>query len=133
MLNDSSWCYDTSFLNSTNNSCCTPRALPSGAFIYLSPFLQGIKPPLCKGRWLPAGQTEGLSFSTHYNPPVSFADSPLYTRGPFPVPTIILQITLLVSVKDRRLYCRERKTPLPFPADNAHRCPIRSPKARHLS
>ena len=68
------------------------------AFLYLSPFLLGTKPPLCKGRWLPVGQTEGLSLSTHHNPPVSSADSPLYTRGPFPVPTIILQITLLVSV-----------------------------------
>ena len=75
------------------------------AFIYLSPFLQGTKPPLCKGRWLPVGQTEGLSLSTHHNPPVSSADSPLYTRGPFPVPTIILQITLLVSVNTVELYC----------------------------
>ena len=56
------------------------------AFIYLSPFLLGTKPPLCKGRWLPVGQTEGLSLSTHHNPPVSSADSPLYTRGPFPIP-----------------------------------------------
>ena len=75
------------------------------AFIYLSPFLQGAKPPLCKGRWLPVGQTEGLSLSLLYNPPVSSADSPLYTRGPFPVPTIILQITMLLFVKGRRLYC----------------------------
>ena len=60
-------------------------------------------------RWLPAGQTEGLSLSIHHNPPVSSADSPLYTRGPFPVPTIILQITLLVSVKGRRLYRPKEK------------------------
>ena len=31
----------------------------------------------------PKGLTEGLSFSEDYNPPVSFAASPLYTRGPF--------------------------------------------------
>ena len=74
------------------------------AFIYLSPFLQGAKPPLCKERWLPAGQTEGLSVPTHYNPPVSFADSPLYTRGPFPTPTIILQITMLLFVKGKEIY-----------------------------
>ena len=67
-------------------------------------FLQGTKPPLCKGRWLPAGQTEGLPLSMQYNPPVSSADSPLYTRGPFPVPTIILQITILLFVKGEDLY-----------------------------
>ena len=82
----------------------TLRTIPV-AFIYLSPFLQGAKPPLCKGRWLPVGQTEGLSLSTHHNPPVSSADSPLYTRGPFPVPTIILQITMLLFVKGGDLYC----------------------------
>ena len=51
-----------------------------------------------KGAWGWHGEavTEGLSLSKHYNPPVSSADSPLYTRGPFPVPTIILQITLRV-------------------------------------
>lgn len=31
----------------------------------------------------PKGLTEGLLFSEDYNPPVSFAASPLYTRGPF--------------------------------------------------
>ena len=87
----------------------TLRTIPV-AFIYLSPFLLGTKPPLCKGRWLPVGQTEGLSLSTHHNPPVSSADSPLYTRGPFPVPTIILQITLLVSVKGSRLYRPKEKS-----------------------
>ena len=30
----------------------------------------------------PKGLTEGLSFSEDYNPPVSFAASPLCTRGP---------------------------------------------------
>ena len=72
-------------------------------------FCRDAKPPLRKGGWLPVGQTEGLSLSTHYNPLVSSADSPLYTRGPFPVPTIILQITLLVSVNRSRLYSPNEK------------------------
>ena len=74
------------------------------SYIFLL-FCRDAKPPLRKGRWLPVGQTEGLSLSTHYNPPVSSADSPLYTRGPFPVPTIILQITMLLFVKGEDLYC----------------------------
>ena len=81
--------------------------LQTGDFLFL--FCMGAKPPLCKGRWLPVGQTEGLPLSLLYNPPVSSADSPLYTRGPFPVPTIILQITLLVSVNERRLYRPKEK------------------------
>ena len=40
------------------------------------------KPPLCKGRW-PEGP-EGLSLSGHIQSPSQQADSPLYTRGPFP-------------------------------------------------
>ena len=39
-------------------------------------------------------------------PPVSFADSPLFKAGAKAAPTIILQITLLVSVNKRRLYRR---------------------------
>ena len=38
----------------------------------------GIKPPLCKGRWPSDSEVGGI-----VNPPVCFADSPLYTRGPF--------------------------------------------------
>ena len=35
------------------------------------------EPPLCKGRWLPVGQTEGLyvTITAKYNPSVSYADS----------------------------------------------------------
>ena len=44
-----------------------------------------------------------------YDPPVSFADSPLYTRGPFLHPTIILQITLFVSVNKVELYRPKQK------------------------
>ena len=38
---------------------------------------QPYEPPLCKGRWLPVGQTEGLcvTITAKYNPSVSYADS----------------------------------------------------------
>ena len=41
------------------------------------------KPPLCKGRWHGTSRAGGIVPFLCYNPPVSFADSPLYTRGPF--------------------------------------------------
>ena len=46
------------------------------------------EPPLCKGRWhFRKKMTEGLSKKQNFsknNPSVSFADSSLYTREPFP-------------------------------------------------
>ena len=61
--------------------------------------------PCAKGGGCPQGRRRDCLVSTHRNPPVSSADSPLYTRGPFPVPTIILQITMLLFVKGEDLYC----------------------------
>ena len=77
------------------------KAAPAGAFRSATAQRAALGAEM---RWLPAEQTEGLSLSTSCNPPVSSADSPLYTRGPFPVPTIILQITMLLFVKEERLY-----------------------------
>ena len=77
-------------VHSSDNSCCGARHLPASAvllgicrplplaqvassatgsapiapqlpsYIFLL-FCRGAKPPLCKGRWLPEGQTEGLT------------------------------------------------------------------------
>ena len=86
----------------------TRRTIPV-AFIYLSPFLQGCRASLVQREVAARRADGGIAFIVHYNPPVSSADSPLYTRGPFPVPTIILQITMLLSVKAQRLYCSQKK------------------------
>ena len=45
---------------------------------------QPYEPPLCKGRWLPVGQTEGLyvTITAKYNPSVSYADSSPCTGEP---------------------------------------------------
>ena len=82
----------------------TLLTMPVAFIVYLSPFLQGYKASLVQREVAARRADGGIAFIVHYNPPVSSADSPLYTRGPFPVPTIILQITLLVSVNKRRLY-----------------------------
>ena len=45
---------------------------------------QPYEPPLCKGRWLPVGQTKGLyvTITAKYNPSVSYADSSPCTGEP---------------------------------------------------
>ena len=78
------------------------------AFIYLSPLqmLQAPKAPLCKGGWQKSLISDwGIVFVVYYNPSVTAcAAPPPFAQGRLFVPTIILQITLLVSVNTRRLY-----------------------------
>ena len=99
------------------------------AFIYLSPFLRRIRPPCVKGAgrnlWFLTGGLSCvdmlqslrhglrratprplLSASQTFSPLTG--KSALCTREAL-VPTIILQITLLVSVKERRLYRNQKK------------------------
>ena len=61
---------------------------------FMELFCTAPKPPLCKGRWheVPEGLSQykvririyfrQIRNILPHNPPVSFADSPLYTRGP---------------------------------------------------
>ena len=53
------------------------------AFIYLSPFLQRRKASLVQREVAARRADGGIVFIVHHNPPVSSADSPLYTRGAF--------------------------------------------------
>ena len=52
-------------------------SLPCCFHIFFSFSAGALSLPCVKGGGCPYGQTEGLSFSTHYNPPVSSADSSL--------------------------------------------------------
>ena len=94
------------------------------AFIYLSPFLVGRPSPL--GR-VPAEQADGRGFASsdlacarsqflwsdcHQQSIIRFALLP--QRGRLFAPTIILQITMLLFVKERRLYRHKQKMNLHF-------------------
>ncbi len=62
---------------------------------------------MCKGGWQKSSISDWgiVSLSIPYNPSVTaYAVPPPFTQGRLFSPTIILQITLLVSVKGRRLY-----------------------------
>ena len=103
MLNYSSWCYYTSFLNTADDT----SSLHNISFSFLQ-MLQAPKAPLCKGGWQKSLISDwGIvlvdtlqSFRHGYRRATS-----LYTREALR-PTIILQITLLVSVNRRRIYRR---------------------------
>ena len=83
----------------------TRRTIPV-AFVYLSPFLRRIRPPLCKGGWQKSLISDwGIVLCRYLTIPPSRLRraTSLCTREAL-VPTIILQITLLVSANGRRKY-----------------------------
>jgi len=92
MLNYSSWCYDTSFLNSSDNAGCFP--------ISFSFTDVGIRIPTGASA---LGMTHRNDSCSDYQRPLSLRAS-AHTGVAIRSPTIILQITLFVSVKARRLY-----------------------------
>jgi len=69
--------------------------------VYLSPFLQGCKASLVQ-REVAARRADG-GIVLHRIPQSASLTAPLHKRA-FPVPTIILQITMLVFVKGKDLY-----------------------------
>ena len=102
-----SWCYYTSFIHSSDNASC---------FHISFSFSAAHKAPLCKGGWQKSLISDwGIVLCRYLTIPPSRLRraTSLYTREAL-VPTIILQITLLVSVKGRRLYRKKRKTNLPL-------------------
>ena len=70
----------------SGTTCQLPPPLGEEAFLLavFSGDSQPYEPPLCKGRWLPVGQTEGLyvTITAKYNPSVSYADSSPCTGEP---------------------------------------------------
>ena len=94
MLNYSSWCYDTSFLNSSDNAGCF--------HISFSFTDVGIRIPTGASA---LGMTHRNDSRSGYRPLLSLRAS-AHTGVAIRSPTIILQITLLVSVNRRRLYCK---------------------------
>ena len=55
-----------------------------GTVAPLDPALFSLLPPLCKGRWIAEGKTEGLFClrgTDRYNPPASLRSAPSLTQG----------------------------------------------------